>query len=345
MTSRQDRRRPENVLVLLTAMLLLLLIPTGETRASVLVSSWSVVKLYDDDGRFVRDLPIDPMSGNFTISRGPGTDLLVARSRGVDRYDGLTGESKGRFAQLPDDVSYAFPRIHASVYRPDSDLLVLGSYMEEADRYDPATGNYLGRIGLAGAGGAEPSSITVGPDGDLYIGTVSPRVYRVDGTTFGSKGIAVTNTLPAPEYIGARADSLVFLPDGDLIIGDYGNDRLVRFDGETGDLLGVFSEGDGLSYPANPLIGPGGDLLVLNHGTDQILRLDSATGDVLSALIDLPDDFTPREFVYIGDSLTPVENPGPGPIDPVPIPEPTTIMVLAAGLIGFAVRSWRRPRG
>jgi hypothetical protein len=63
---------------------------------------------------------------------------------------------------------------------------------------------------------------------------------------------------------------------------------------------------------------------------------------VLSSFADLPEDFSALDLVYVGDPLHPVEGPGPGPVEPVPIPEPSATFVLAAGLIGLAVRSHRR---
>src|SRR5262249_29872020 len=67
---------------------------------------------------------------------------------------------------------------------------------------------------------------------------------------------------------------------GDLFVSSSTTDAVLRYDGTTGALVGVFASGGGLDKPASLTFGPGGDLFVISYFTDQVMRYDGTTGAV-----------------------------------------------------------------
>ena len=96
-----------------------------------------------------------------------------------------------------------------------------------------------------------------------------------------------------------NADQSVLVADGggatvlfsnparrDLLIQNTAADAIVRYDGETGRLIGNFTEpgAGGLTTAHNPTFGPDGNLYVISDGP-RILRFDGATGRFLNVFI------------------------------------------------------------
>ena len=219
----------------------------GGAHASVIIGNGYGAKLYTDEGQFVRDLPADrpvDQGGWWSgLTNGPGTDVLLVGKSRVEHFDGLTGDHKGRFAELPAGVEPSRKEVFSAVYRPGGELVATTMLLEESSRYDATTGAYLGTVGTPGhrINNAEPSDVTFGPDGDLYLGTVGTSVFRYDGTTYAPKGIFATNPLRDSSGQPGRTSDVAFGPDGDLYASDPYGGRIVRFDGLTGAFKGVFS--------------------------------------------------------------------------------------------------------
>jgi len=83
---------------------------------------------------------------------------------------------------------------------------------------------------------------------------------------------------------------LVFTPEGDLLVASwtpYPPSSILRYDGQTGEFLGVFSNHEQLSGPINMVYGPDGDLYVLVQRSyplqlrERVLRFDGQTGEFL----------------------------------------------------------------
>jgi hypothetical protein len=72
--------------------------------------------------------------------------------------------------------------------------------------------------------------------------------------------------------------NLRFGPDGNLYVGSYATDQVLRFDGATGTPIDVFASDAALSGPSGMVFDENGDLLVVSLNTGQVLRFDGATG-------------------------------------------------------------------
>ncbi len=82
------------------------------------------------------------------------------------------------------------------------------------------------------------------------------------------------------------ATGIAFGPDGDLFVASSRTDAILRFDGETGELVGPFIQDSILHSPFSVIFGPNGDLFV-SSGTDhQVLRYDGETGVFRGVVLD-----------------------------------------------------------
>jgi streptogramin lyase len=121
----------------------------------------------------------------------------------------------------------------------------------EIYRFDGTTGAYLDQFVSSGAL-ANPSGMTFGPSGDLYVANAG---YDSNGfiSVFDPSGALVTTfgSATGPGFLGLwYPHSVVFGPDGDLYVSD-GLNGVVRFSA-AGAFLGVFVPlGSGPDTPAN----------------------------------------------------------------------------------------------
>lgn len=178
----------------------------------------------------------------------------------------------------------------AQVAAPQS-LLVSGFTSAAVHTYAEADGTPLGKLGPdASAPGAQ--SLRYGPDGNLYAAAeVSNAVLRFDGATgqFLGPFVADDPLTPVDESGGLdNPTAAVFGPDGDLYVGNFDADNVLRFDGATGQFLGVFvpAGSGGLNGPdAGMTFGPDGHLYVPSFNNNRVLRYDGASGAFLDVFV------------------------------------------------------------
>src|SRR5262245_8581452 len=129
----------------------------------------------------------------------------------------------------------------------------------------------------AGSGGlSSPAGITLGPDGNLYVGSNNGAVLRYDGTTG-----AYINTFVSQGsggLSGLSGNCLAFGPDGNLYVSSQNSNRILQYNGSTGAFVKIFvpAGSGGLTNPRGLTFGQDGNLYVasfdVSSGANGILR-------------------------------------------------------------------------
>lgn len=162
--------------------------------------------------------------------------------------------------------------------------------------------------------------------------------------------------------VSTVAGALPLLP-GDIIVSNFNVDGVVKVDRIDGSQE-LISQDALLSDPADVAVGANGDIYVVNNNQDGVVRIDPITGDhtlvssggwfhnptgieieadgnllVLSGpnaidRIVRVDPTTGDQFLLATDGIL----NDPSGIAIVPIPEPSTALLLAFGLAGLAAR-------
>jgi hypothetical protein len=114
--------------------------------------------------------------------------------------------------------------------------------------------------------------LEIGPDGNIYAtvesGPYAGAVLRFDAYS----GELIDAFATHQELAGAK--DLEFGPDGHLYVTDNTTDKIVRFDGKTGEFMDVFVNTGvgGVQIPRTLVFGPDGNLYVASADTNEILR-------------------------------------------------------------------------
>jgi hypothetical protein len=166
-------------------------------------------------------------------------------------------------------------------------------------RFDGTTGNFVSAFVPSGTGGLSyANDLHFGPDGNLYVdnadgsGKNSGKILRYDATTgnpLPSAGKEDANFITPNDGGLSWANGFAFGPDGMLYVANNftanGPSNILRFDGTTGNFVGVFVS-SGLGFVDGILWGPDGNLYVTNNTATQasVNRYDS-TGKLIDAFI------------------------------------------------------------
>lgn len=192
-----------------------------------------------------------------------------------------------------------------------NDFLITSPQSDTIERFDAATGDYLGAFVTAGSGGLDnPGGVAVGPDGNVYVNSsLTQQVLRYDGGTgdfidvFASgNGIVANNNIQFHGdymYIGQFASgSNGLIKRFNAITGafvdnfissnfvdgfEFGSDSIYvsdfsggvgRYDLSSGAFIEQFvADGEGgLDRPTALLLLDSGELLVSSYGTDSVKR-------------------------------------------------------------------------
>jgi sugar lactone lactonase YvrE len=195
-------------------------------------------------------------------------------------------------------------------------------------RFDGKTGNFLGEFVTAGSGGlVAPDTIIFGPDGngdgnsDIYVASGdkagnsrengASAILRYDGITgeFIDRFVGDNPNTQTDETGGLfRPYGLAFSPDGNLYASSFLSDKILRYDGKTGQFLDVFASGNqqagGLNGPNGLLFAPDGFLYVTTQGS--VARNDRA---------DFSDNFPSQVLRYnpVSKEFSIFASPDPSP--------------------------------
>lgn len=182
---------------------------------------------------------------------------------------------------------------------PAQELLVTNFFSDRVNRFDLASGAYLGSLQL-GVGLDGALATRVGPDGLLYVASEGSNTIQRYNPSSG----AFVDTFVTAGSGGLNGPTgMAWGPDGNLYVPSFNSDQVLRYDGTTGAFLGVaVTAGQGgLDGPDNGTIfGPDGALYIPSYNSARILRWDPSTGDTTSFVASVQ---RPRVLVFRGDRL------------------------------------------
>lgn len=165
-------------------------------------------------------------------------------------------------------------------------LIATTSPTNEIKSFNAQTGALFAFFDSGNSGGvSNPEGLAIGPDGSLYVSSVtSHQILRYNALTGTFLGVFV-NLLTDGH---GNPINLVFGPDRNLYVSS--GDRILRYDGRTGAFGGVFVEsGSGLWNVGPMVFGQDGNLYVCNSTLggvqSHVLRFDGQTGALLGAFV------------------------------------------------------------
>ncbi len=124
----------------------------------------------------------------------------------------------------------------------------------------------------------------------------------------------------------------------DLYVSSFANNKVVRYNGTTGALIGDFTSGGGLDQATGLVFGPDGNLYVSNGGGNQVIRYNGTTGALIGVFASGGGLGIPAYLVF---APAPVAAPTPvPPATPKEVPKADTLLLLGGGIGGLGV--WLR---
>lgn len=207
------------------------------------------------------------------IAYGPDGHLYVGLGDGdaVLRYDGQSGAFIDTFT-VPG--AGGLSSVRDIVWGPDGDLYVASALNDSVLRFDGASGAFVG-VAAQSAEMDGPVGLAFSPAGELYVGAaLSNRIFvfadgvferafdagtahrNATGLAFNDAGEllaaqSVTNELLAFDgeagsfdrvFAAGNVNIPIYMeraPTGELLVGSFGNDSVVRFNATTGEFLGT----------------------------------------------------------------------------------------------------------
>lgn len=189
----------------------------------------SVLRFNLSNGTLIDEfrLPNGPLSPH-GLAIGPNGRLYVGSESEncIVSFDVANGGYLGRIVSLVQNpVGLAVGT--------EGDLYVACCDSCEVRRYHSKTGALLSTWTTHGNG--RPTGLTIGPDGDLFVACGRDRVVRYALRTSEFRGVfASGGGLEAPTYIA-------FGPDGNLYVAGRDSGAIHRYNGQSGEFIGIVS--------------------------------------------------------------------------------------------------------
>lgn len=244
------------------------------------------------------------------ITIGPDEHLYISNfgPGEILKFDGETGDYLGAFYDdtywLEEPVDVLFDGEYAYLLGNDTENVVV---------VDADTGNFIDSVGNNTI--RYPHDMEIGPDRYVYIATENNSQGLIQ--VWDIRNDMMIEHFAPPGELGL-ATGITFRPDGDILVSDWWDGEVVRYDAETHDFVDFFipANSGGISGPGKLEYGPGGDLYVGN--SNGVHRFDGETGEFIDVLVATGDGglSNPRGFVfrYLG-SPADVNNDGVVDID------------------------------
>ncbi|MBF2073091.1 MAG: nuclear transport factor 2 family protein [Synechococcales cyanobacterium C42_A2020_086] len=247
------------------------------------------------------------------------TALETGNQYDIDIFSWITVNAEGRITSNEVIVD-TYQTVEA--LRPDA-MFPLPASPQQVRRYPPfyvtgsrvngivaafdQQGNYTGILGQANPTDSQlvqPSAITYGPNGDLYV-TSSDAVDRTrgneilvyDGVSGEFKGVFGQATNAESGLLNPTG--IKFGPDGNLYVASAFTSQVLRYNGETGEFMGVYATRNN-GFPNNtvPEDLPVPDFTVLVFGPDGNLYVTSLLENAVLEYAG-PNAETPGEFIGV----------------------------------------------
>lgn len=165
----------------------------------------------------------------------------------------------------------------------DAELLIGNSDSDNIIIFDENTGIIQRDFTTPGNGGLRaPDDLTFGPDGNLYVSSGGDSELNLFDSSYPQDS-AILRYSPKGVFLGVAATGHglkrpygnAFGPDGSLYVSSFRTNQILRFNGKTGEFLGVFASDNnngqgsqnGLNGPNGLLFGPDCSLYVTTQGT------------------------------------------------------------------------------
>lgn len=227
-----------------------------------------------------------PTSGSVSFERGEVSKIITVTVFG----DGDDEGDETFFVDLTNPQGASLGDSHAvgTIVNDDAPLLLSISDATLAEAGAASEG-----FVAAGSGGVSgPASITVGPDGNLYVvNLLNNSIGRYNGSTGDFIDVFVSSGSGGLE----RPRDATFGPDGNLYVTSQNTNSVLRYHGSTGTFIDEFisSGSENLQNPRGLLFSDDGVLYVTSvdsdgatQGTgDAILSYDASTGEFLSVFV------------------------------------------------------------
>lgn len=245
------------------------------------------------------------------------------------------------------------------VISPHDGSLLIGSELDDVIyRTDQILGGGTLSVFVSGGGLSRPERLAYGPDGHLYVSNRNgDEVLKFDGVTGSSLGgFSSGGGL-------LRPTGLAFSPHtNNLLVASSSTDQILEYEASTGLFLGVFASGGLLDDPHGIRFGPDGDLYVAANDSDAVIRYDGHTGLLVANVITGASISLPQAVAFLDSNTmlvasegnknivtidlvtqTVIDQAAAGggldyPVDILVIPEPSTLVLLAAGGLGLMRR-------